>query len=96
MWQTSWPFAILLPMDHILLIAAKHAAKAAANSASKHHELEIGLIICLIGGVAVALAGVFGVRSMSRVAERSTMIVAGVLIALGFLIQVLAVHGGAK
>ena len=97
MWRTSWSFAILLTMDHILLIAAKGAAKAAAASSnSKRHEQEIGLAIALIGGAVVALSGILGVRSMSRVAERSTMIVAGILLAIGFLIQLLALHGGGK
>jgi hypothetical protein len=33
---------------------------------------------------------------MSRVAERSTMVVAGVLIAAGFVVQLLALHSGGK
>jgi len=47
-----------------------------------------------VGGLAVILSGVFGLRSMSRTAERSVMIVAGVLLVAGFVVQLLAVHGG--
>jgi hypothetical protein len=55
---------------------------------------EIGLVIAAVGGVAVILSGVFGLRSMSRASERSTMIVAGVLLTVGFAIQLLALHTG--
>ena len=49
--------------------------------------------LAVLGGVAVILSGVFGLRSMSRVTERSTMIVAGVLLVVGFVLELLAAHG---
>jgi hypothetical protein len=68
----------------------------AVTVAQKRHMQEIGLAIAAVGGLAVVLSGVFGLRSMSRVAERSTMVVAGVLIAAGFVVQLLALHSGGK
>jgi hypothetical protein len=68
----------------------------AVTAAQKRHMQEIGLAIAIAGGVAVVLSGVFGLRSMSRVTERSTMIVAGVLLAAGFVVQLLALHGVGK
>jgi hypothetical protein len=64
----------------------------AATAAQKRHMQEIGLVIAAIGGVVVVLSGIFGLRSMSRLVERSTMIVAGVLLAAGFAVQLLALH----
>ncbi|HEY7947991.1 MAG TPA: hypothetical protein VID75_09950 [Acidimicrobiales bacterium] len=64
-----------------------------ATAAQKRHLQEIGLAIAAVGGVAIILSGVFGLRSMSRVAERSTMIVAGVLLVAGLILDLLAVHG---
>jgi len=63
------------------------------TAAQKRHMQEIGLAIAIVGGIAVILSGVFGLRSMSRVTERSTMIVAGALMAVGFIVQLLALHG---
>jgi hypothetical protein len=64
----------------------------AVTAVQRRHMQEIGLIIAAVGGLAVLLSGVFGVRSMSRMAERSTMIVAGLLLAVGFGVQLLALH----
>jgi len=66
------------------------------TTAQKRHLQEIGLVIAAVGGVAVILSGVFGLRSMSRVVERSTMVVAGVLLVVGFILQLLAAHGVGK
>jgi len=68
----------------------------AVTAAQKRHMQEIGLVIAAAGGVAVILSGVFGLRTMSRVVERSAMVVAGVLLAVGFVIQLLALHGAGK
>jgi hypothetical protein len=84
-------------MDHVLVAAhafAAHAAKAATNNATqKRHLTEIGLGLAAIGAVVLALAAAFGVRSMSRTIERGTMILAGILMAVGFIIQFFGVHG---
>jgi preprotein translocase subunit SecG len=64
----------------------------ATTAAQKRHLQEIGLIVCGVGALAILLSGAFGLRSMSRAMERSTMIVAGLLLGVGFLIQVLALH----
>ena len=68
----------------------------AVTVAQKRHMQEIGLAIAAVGAVVVVLSGIFGLRSMSRVAERSTMIVAGVFLAAGFVVQLLALHSGGK
>jgi hypothetical protein len=66
----------------------------AATAAQKRHIQEIGLAIAVVGGLAVLLSGVFGLRSMSRFTERSTMIVAGILLVVGFAVQLVALHTG--
>jgi uncharacterized membrane protein YccC len=66
----------------------------AVTAAQKRHLQEIGLAVAIVGGLAVILSGVFGLRSMSRVAERSVMIAAGILLAVGFAVQLWALHGG--
>jgi hypothetical protein len=71
------------PMDLILALSAS----------GRRHLQEIGLIVCVVGGVAVILSGAFGLRSMSRFAERTMMIVAGVLLFAGFIVQLVAVRG---
>jgi len=53
---------------------------------------EIGLAIAAVGGVAVILSGLFGLRAMGRVVERSAMIVAGVLLTAGFVVTILGLH----
>jgi len=63
------------------------------TATQKRHVEELGLLICLVGGVAVLLSGVFGLGSMSRFAERTTMVVAGSLLVLGFALQIIANHG---
>ena len=63
--------------------------------AQKRHMQEIGLILAMVGAVAVVLSGIFGLRSMTRTVERSTMIVGGVLLGVGFIVQLLALHGTA-
>jgi ethanolamine utilization microcompartment shell protein EutS len=68
----------------------------AATMAQKRHMQEIGLIICAVGAVVIVLSGAFGLRSMSRAVERSTMVVAGVLLAAGFVVQLLAIHTATK
>ncbi len=85
-------------MEHVLVVAqiAAHHAKsghAAATATQKRHLQEIGLAICAVGAVALLLAGTFGLRSMSRTIERGTMIAAGALLAIGFVLQVLGIHG---
>ena len=75
-----------------------YAAKATANAAaaSKRHTQEIGLVVAAAGGLVVLLSGLFGLRSMSRMIERATMMVAGALLAVGFIVQVLALHSSGK
>jgi hypothetical protein len=68
----------------------------ATTAAQKRHLQEYGLIICMVGALAVLLSGAFGLRSLSRAVERSTMIVAGVLLGVGFALQLLAIHSGGK
>jgi uncharacterized YccA/Bax inhibitor family protein len=68
----------------------------AVTAAQKRHLQEIGLVIAAVGALAVVLSGVFGLRSMSRVVERSTMILGGVLLGVGFIVQLLALHGSGK
>jgi hypothetical protein len=68
----------------------------AVTAAGKRHMQEIGLALAVVGGIAVIVSGAFGLRSMSRVAERSMMIVAGVLLVAGFAVQLLALHGVGK
>jgi uncharacterized YccA/Bax inhibitor family protein len=64
----------------------------ATTAAHRRHLQEIGLVICGLGALAVLLSGAFGLRSMSRAVERSTMVVAGLLLGVGFLLQLLALH----
>jgi hypothetical protein len=62
------------------------------TAAQKRHLQEIGILIAGIGAVAVFLSGLFGLRSMSRVVERATMMVAGVLLTVGFIIELYGLH----
>jgi drug/metabolite transporter superfamily protein YnfA len=64
----------------------------ATTAASKRHTQEIGLLIAAIGGVFIILSAAFGLRSMSRMVERATMILAGILITVGLIVQFVAVH----
>jgi hypothetical protein len=68
----------------------------ATTAAQKRHLQEYGLIICMVGALAVLLSGAFGLRSLSRAVERSTMIVGGLLLGVGFVLQLLAVHSAGK
>jgi len=68
----------------------------AAATTQRRHMQEIGFLIAAAGGVAVVLSGVFGLRSMSRMTERSTMVVAGVLLTVGLVMQFFALHSGGK
>lgn len=68
----------------------------AVTATQKRDMQEIGLGIVFLGALAVLLSGALGLRSASRVAERSVMMVAGILLAVGFVIQLLAVHSVAK
>ena len=68
----------------------------AVTAAQRRHMQEIGLVIAVVGALAVIVSGAFGLRSMSRMAERSTMIVAGVFLTVGFVVQLLALHSGGK
>ena len=63
------------------------------TAAQKRHVEELGLLLCLVGGVAVLLSAAFGLGSMSRLAERTTMVVAGGLLIIGFALQIVANHG---
>jgi hypothetical protein len=65
----------------------------ALTTPQRRHVQEIGLIVCVVGGVAVMVSGAFGLRSMSRFSERTMMIVAGVLLTAGFVVQLVGVHG---
>ena len=69
---------------------------ATAAAANKRHMQEIGLIIAMVGALAIILSGAFGLRSMSRMIERSTMIVAGVLLGVGFVLQLYGLHSSGK
>ncbi len=86
------------PMEYVLVAAHAaahhaHSGHAASTATQKRHLQEIGIAICALGAVAIVLAGTFGLRSMSRAVERGTMIVAGILLAIGFVLQVLGIHG---
>lgn len=64
----------------------------ATTAAQKRHMQEIGLLIAGIGALALILSAVFGLLSMTRSTERGTMVVAGLLLGAGFLVQLLALH----
>jgi hypothetical protein len=64
----------------------------AVTAAQKHHLQEIGLVIAVVGALAVVLSGALGLRPRSRTAERSAMIVGGLLLAVGLGIQLFALH----
>jgi len=66
----------------------------ATTVAQKRHLQEIGLVVAIVGAGVVILAGFFGLRSFSRLTERSTLILGGLLLAIGFVIQLLSIHSG--
>jgi hypothetical protein len=68
----------------------------AVTVAQKRHMQEVGLIVGGVGAAVLVVAGVLGLMSMSRVVERSTVVIAGVLLTVGFIVQLLAIHGGGK
>jgi uncharacterized YccA/Bax inhibitor family protein len=81
-------------MDLVLVAAhAAHTHAVSGNAAQKRHLTEIGLGIAAVGGIALVLAGAFGLRSMSRAVERTTIIAAGILLTVGFIVQFFGVHG---
>jgi hypothetical protein len=64
----------------------------AVTATQKRDMQEVGLGLAFLGALAVIISGALGVRSASRTAERSLMIVAGVLLAVGFALQLFALH----
>jgi drug/metabolite transporter (DMT)-like permease len=64
----------------------------AVTASQKRDMQEIGLGLAFLGALAVVLSGALGLRSASRTAERSTMIVAGIFLAVGFAVQLFALH----
>jgi Ca2+/Na+ antiporter len=67
-----------------------------ATMAQKHHQQEIGIVIGGVGALALVVAGVLGLMSMSRMVERTAIVVAGILLGAGFILQYFALHGGGK
>jgi hypothetical protein len=64
----------------------------AVTATQKRDMQEVGLGLAFLGALAVLLSGALGLRSASRGAERSMMVVAGVLLAVGFAVQLVALH----
>jgi hypothetical protein len=64
----------------------------AVTATQKRDMQEAGLGLAFLGALAVVVSGALGLRSASRRAERSLMIVAGVLLGVGFAVQLFALH----
>jgi uncharacterized membrane protein len=64
-----------------------------------HRLQEVGILIAGLGAICLIIVGVLGQRrvtslaSVSPMAEYVMMIVAGVLLGIGFLIELIGVHG---
>jgi hypothetical protein len=63
-----------------------------------HQLQQVGLLVAGLGAIALVVVGVLGYRrvngrgSESPLPERTVMIVAGLLLGLGYLIQLIGVH----
>jgi len=64
-----------------------------SRSSSRHLE-EIGFLIAAIGGIAFLIAGILGIMEFSRGSERGFVTLGGILLAVGMVLAVVAVHGG--
>jgi hypothetical protein len=64
-----------------------------SNVQSRHLQ-EIGTIVGALGGIALVVAAVLGLRSASREVERGVVVAAGVLLAAGFLLELYGLHRG--
>ncbi len=74
---------------HVLLLLA-------ASTSSSRHLQYAGLGVAGLGALALVVAGVMGLQSgrnpMLRRNERLAVIVGGVLLAIGFLVQAVGLH----
>lgn len=68
------------------------AASKAANATTARHLQEIGAIIAGVGALALLIAGILGFMEFERRTERLAVIIAGVLLGIGFLLQLLGLH----
>ncbi len=69
----------------------------ALSGSTAHHLLQAGLVVGAVGALALVVAGAMGLRALrtggaSRREERIALIVGGLLIAIGFVLQIIGNH----
>jgi hypothetical protein len=85
-------------VDH--LAALVRAVVVVNQHSSARREAEIAMLISGLGAIAVIVGGVLGLglagggESGSGRPERISYIVGGFLLGIGFLVMILAIHGG--
>jgi len=67
---------------------------AALSKASARHLEEIGFLVAAIGGVALVVGAVLGLMEFGRGSELGSVLVAGILLAVGLALAIVGVHGG--
>lgn len=75
---------------HLVPFLAAHSGK----SANSRHMQEIGYLISGIGAIVLIVAGGLGLSVGRERAERYAVIVAGLLLGVGFLLGLLGLHNG--
>lgn len=74
----------------LLLAKAAHSSKAANGRRLQ----EIGFIVAGLGAIALIVVGGLGLSGGREQAERYAIIVAGLLLGVGFLLGLLGLHTG--
>ncbi|HXW36208.1 MAG TPA: hypothetical protein VEJ87_16650 [Acidimicrobiales bacterium] len=65
---------------------------AVASATSARHLQEIGAIVGGAGALALLISGVLGFMEFDRRTERIAIIIAGLLLGVGFLLILLGLH----
>jgi hypothetical protein len=84
-------------VDHIATLV--RAVVVVNQHTGARREAEVAMLISGLGAIAVIVGGVlglglFGGGSTSGRPERISYIVGGFLLGVGFLVMILAIHGG--
>jgi hypothetical protein len=64
------------------------------DPSSSHHLFELGLLLALLGGAVIGLAGIMSFAGRAGWALASGLVVAGVLFSAGFLVMIVVAHWG--
>lgn len=91
----SWPSRRKAgSVDQVIAVTSR-----VATSATGRHLQYAGLIVAGLGAIALIVAGALGAQSLSRrsgvrMQEMITVMIAGLLLGVGFLIDIIGLHHG--